>query len=109
MIPESITALEIVLYVVVFIAGSATAIIYLWLLHLSVGKIVRDAAPSLLAFVGFFFRIFLCGASFFLCSLGGRFDRLAVSVIGFAIMRLIAINVIRSFPTSHKPGEGPPR
>lgn len=97
---------EVVLYVVVFIAGGLTALVYLWLLHLSVKRIIRNTAMSWFAFFGFFFRLAFCGGAFFLCSLGGRFDRLAVSVIGFTIVRVIAISLIKSLPVKPKPVQG---
>lgn len=98
--------INILLYIAVFIAGGITALLYLWLLHFSVINLIRKSAPSWFAFFGFFFRLVLCGACFFLASLGGHFDRLAVSVLGFTIVRIIAVNVIRSFPVLPKSGKG---
>jgi hypothetical protein len=90
--------LEIILYAAVFTAGGVTALLYLWILHLSVKRIIKNSSPSILAFLGFFFRLVICLVCFFLASWGGRFDRLAVCVIGFTLVRIAAVNIIKSFP-----------
>jgi hypothetical protein len=96
---------EILFYSVVFIAGGITAALYLLILHLSVNNILQNTGVSWLTFLGFFLRLFICGLCFFLCSWGGRFDRLALSFAGFILVRIIAVNFIKSLPLPGNTGK----
>ena len=97
---------NIIFFVIAFIAGGITAFLYLWMLHLSVKSILRKNGPAWFAFLGFFFRLLLCAACFFLVSWGGHFDRMAVSVIGFTIVRVAAVNIIKTMPDLPKKNDG---
>jgi hypothetical protein len=96
---------EIIFYIVVFITGGITALLYLWILNLSIKKILQEKVFSSFAIIGFFLRLFICGLSFFLCSWGGRFDRLAVCFGGFLLVRILALKFIKSSPVPSNPGK----
>jgi hypothetical protein len=93
---------EILLFIAVFTAGAVTALIYLYLLDLSVKKIMKDKNFSIFTLAGFILRIFICCSCFFLCSWDGRLDRLAVSLAGFFIVRIIALKYIKFIPDIKK-------
>ena len=77
---------NLVHYGLALTGGAVTALAYLWLLRLSVSKILEGRTAFPLA--GYFLRLGLCAGVFILAAWGGRLDRLVMCVTGFMLVRV---------------------
>jgi F1F0 ATPase subunit 2 len=82
--------------IVWFLAGAATAAVYVWLLNKTVTGLVKVSRPAFAAFAGFAARLALCAGCFCLSAIGGHIERVIVCLAGFAVARAVAIRVIKA-------------
>ena len=81
--------------VAAFLAGSAAAVFYAWLLWQNVRSMAASRKAPLIAAGGFTLRIAVCGTVFVLAAYGGHFDRLIACAAGFMIARAAAVNMLK--------------
>lgn len=81
---------EIIRYVLAFVGGAAVSVVYFGALWLTVKRMMDAKRPAVLFAGSFLLRVVFALGSFYLI-MDGRWQRLAVALAGFILVRLVVV------------------